>query len=759
MPRPLKMPRPVALVLCLLVAPAFRADGDESSPTRLTLDQIYKSSEFDELSINCQWLPDAGGDAAYTLLKTVDEDSPGKAIVKIDAASGEEVVLVSVSDLTPAGQSRPLVVESYQWSDDLARLLIYTQSKKVWRRNTRGDYWVLDRGSGQLSQLGGEAKPSSLMFAKFSPDGDHVGYVHDGNVYVQDLTSGNIKQLTARENDRIINGTSDWVYEEEFSLRDGFRWSPDGASIAFWRFDTRSVQDFTLINNTDALYPTTKRFAYPKVGTRNSLVRIGVVDIKSADIRWTPIVGDPEKSYVPRIQWIDRTGELVVREMNRYQNTEQIHLLNFDNDTHRVLHKETEEAWIDLQDELHFADDAESFYYLSDADGWRHLRGLSVFGDQNWEPMADQRYDVVELVDVVSSADKEIVYFIASPESAIDRYLFQIDTASKAIQKLTPEGESGTHAYQISPDGRFAIHRVSTADRPTRTELVSLPNHTVIRTLEDNEKLAESIEALDRADTEFLQIDIGEVRLDAMCMKPADMDPSKKYPLIVYVYGEPAGSTVINRWGGQRGLWHTYLNQLGYVVVSIDNRGTKTPRGREFRKSVYQKIGTIGPNDQAAAVTQLLKDRPYLDAERVGVWGWSGGGSSSLHAIFRFPDLYHTAVSIAPVANQRYYDTIYQERYMGLPNENVDGFRNGSPIQFAHQLKGDLLLIHGTADDNVHYQATELLVDKLIERNKVFEMFVYPNRTHSISERTNTRRHLMTMVTKFFERTLPSGPR
>ena len=731
--------------------------AEETPPERLTIDRIYKSKEFDEQTLSCQWLPDAET-PAYTRLE-VDTDGSGKAIVRYEAATGKRDVLVSAADLTPPDQSTPLEVESYQWSSDLARLLIYTRSKKVWRRNTRGDYWVLDRGSGQLSQLGGDAKPSSLMFAKFSPGGDQVGYVLDANVYVQDLADGSIKQLTSRENDRIINGTSDWVYEEEFGLRDGFHWSPDGKSIAFWRFDTETVQDFTLINNTDALYPTTKQFAYPKVGTRNSAVRIGVVNVQSGATNWTPIVGDPENSYVPRIQWIKQTGELIVREMNRLQNTETIHLLNFDNDTHRVLHTETDEAWIDLQNELHFSAGAESFYYLTDAESWRHLRRLSVYGDETWSPMGGERFDVIELVNVVSKGGVDTIDFIASPDSATDRYLFRVDTDSRTVQQLTPIDQQGTHQYQISDDGHFAIHRFSDANQPTRTELVSLPDHTVVRTLEDNAKLVESIAALDRSHTEFLKIDLGEVELDAWCMKPANLDPSKKYPLIVHVYGEPAGSTVVNRWGGKRGLWHTLLNQRGYVVVSIDNRGTKAPRGRNFRKSVYRKIGTLGPDDQAAAVTQLLKDRSYLDPERVGVWGWSGGGSSSLHAIFRYPDLYHSAVSIAPVANQRYYDTIYQERYMGLPNDNVEGFRQGSPIHFADQLKGSLLLVHGTADDNVHYQATELLIDELIARNKAFDMFVYPNRTHSISERKNTRRHLMTMVTNFFERTLPAGPR
>ena len=521
------MLRAFVLLVLLTLGFSVHLSAEDASPQRLTLDRIYQSGELNERPYSCQWLP--GDASAYTRLESEDE-SDRKAIVRYDAATGEKETLVSSADLTPPGQATPLAVESYAWSSDLARVLIYTESKKVWRRNTRGDYWVLDRGSRQLMKLGGDAEPSSLMFAKFSPTGDHVGYVREGNLFVQDLTDGSIKQLTSRKNDRIINGTSDWVYEEEFGLRDGFRWSPDGKDIAFWRFDTATVQDFTLINNTDGLYPTVKRFAYPKVGTRNSIVRIGVVDVETSETRWLPVVGDPQDSYIPRIQWIEKTGELIVREMNRLQNTEQIHLLNFDTDTHRVLHTEQDEAWIDLQDELYFSHDAEWFFYLSDEQGWRHLRSLSVFGDDRWEPMSGESYDVIELASVVTGVGKDTVYFIASPDSATDRYLFSVDTETKKVRRITPDDQPGTHSYQVSPRGDFAIHQWSDADTPTKTELVSLPDHATIRSLEDNAKLAESIAALDRSDTEFLRIDIGDVQLDAMCMKPANLDPEQKIP-------------------------------------------------------------------------------------------------------------------------------------------------------------------------------------------------------------------------------------
>ncbi|MBI1312668.1 prolyl oligopeptidase family serine peptidase, partial [bacterium] len=323
-------------------------------------------------------------------------------------------------------------------------------------------------------------------------------------------------------------------------------------------------------------------------------------------------------------------------------------------------------------------------------------------------------------------------------------------------RRVTPEALSGTHSYTISADGRFALHTYSSFDTPPVTTLVSLPEHKVVRPLEENKPLHKAVAKLKRLPTEFFRVEIADgLLIDGWCMKPpgfgSKKNRGKKYPLLVYVYGEPAGQTVLNRWGGTSMLWHQMLAQQGCVVMSSDNRGTPAPRGREWRKSVYRRVGTLGPEDQAAALRAALETRPWIDRERIGIWGWSGGGSSSLHAIFKYPDLYQTAISIAPVPNQRYYDTIYQERYMGLPNNNVDGYRNGSAINFASQLKGNLLLIHGTGDDNCHYQTTELLINELIRLNKPFSMMAYPKRTHSIREGTNTTRHLREVMTRYLQ--------
>ena len=725
---------------------------------KLTLDRIYRSSEFSSRSAGGNWLPaSAGEQAAYTELKRGSKG--GQDIVRVDAKTGQTEVLVAAEHLIPAQASDPLSIQAYQWSKDFNKVLIFTKSVRVWRQNTRGDYWVFDRSRGQLTQIGQQHPASSLMYAKFSPTGKSVGYVFDGNLYLQDLDSGSTKQLTQRESDEVLYGMSDWVYEEEFTLRDGFRFSPDGKRIAYWRFDTSQVGRFTMINNTDSLYPKNKVFAYPKAGTTNSDVRVLVQNIKSGNVQEIEFSGDPRENYLPRIHWIDSTGELLVRRMNRDQNEESFYLVNFDSETKRLIYVDKDDRWIDLRDQLLFSSNAESLYVLSDRTGWRQLTHVNIAsGQSKVESIGKNEFDIVDWIYPTElQSDARTFYVIASPENATERYLYVIDSVTGKARRVTPSEDVGSHRYQISPDGKYAIHQFSNVDTPTVTEVISLPNHRTIRVLEDNAALKQAIKKLDPVNTKFIQVDLGDVKLNAWMMTPGDLDPEKKYPLLVHVYGEPAGSTVVNRWGGSSAMWHRMLAQQGYIVVSIDNRGTDTPRGNAFRKSVYKLLATLGPNDQAAAAKQLLKDYPFIDAKRVGMWGWSGGGTSTLHAMFRYPDLYSCGVSIAPVANLAYYDTIYEERYMSTPAKNVDGYRTGSAIHFVEGFKGKLLLIHGTADDNVHYQATELLINELIAQDKQFEMLIYPGRSHSISERANTRPHLMKAVTDYFHQHLPVG--
>ncbi len=762
----------ILLILCpmLLSLPRVAADAPSTNqsppvdPAILTINRIYDGSEFSGKSFSGQWLSDTD---SYTTIETTS--SGEQQIVRHDAGSGATDVLVDADALTPAQSTGPLKVESYTFSPDQSLLLIYTNSKRVWRNNTRGDYWLLDRAAGQLKQLGGNIPPSTMMFAKFSPTGKQVAYVHDNDVYVEDLLNHTIQKVTTRASDAIINGTTDWVYEEELGLRDAFMWSPDGKQIAFWQLDTSAVPQFPLVNHTDSLYPEVTWFGYPKVGQHNAECRVGLVEIESGETNMIELPGDPAEHYIPRMEFLpqdrdlDQQPRILIQQLNRLQNTNRISLADFRSNTVSEVMVERDAAWIDVHDELNWLDDASSFTWMSERDGWRHLYIVSL-DDGATRQVTTGNFDVIELLKV-SEADKK-AYFIASPDEASQRYLYSVNLDGTNLQRVTPAGMAATHSYKISPDAQWAIHQVSRFDEPPAWDLITLPEHKLVRSLESNEDFRKTINALSRKPTEFFRVTLpsddsadeqesAPVELEAWCMLPPDFDKTKSYPLLIYVYGEPAGTTVVNRWSSRAYLWHQLMAQQGYVVMSFDNRGTKSPRGRAWRKSIYRKIGIIPPADQAAAARAVLKDRPYLDPERVGIWGWSGGGSSSLHAIFKHPDLYSTAVAVAPVPNQRYYDTIYQERYMGLPDTNVEGFTEGSPINFANQLEGDLLLIHGTGDDNCHYQTLELLINELIKHNKQFSMMSYPNRTHSIREGKNTTRHLRDLMTRFILENLP----
>jgi dipeptidyl-peptidase-4 len=727
----------------------------------LTVERIFKDHEFEAAGASVKWLPEGGG---YTTWEDSRETHGGRDLVLHDPAIGKSEVLVRAAHLIPPGEQGPIAVHDYALSKDRARLLIFTNSKRVWRRNTRGDYWVLDRATRELKKLGGDAPASSLMFAKLAPVGPLVAYVRRNNLYVEDLRGGRITPLTQSRSADEINGTFDWVYEEEFSLRDGFRWRPDGEAIAYWQLNTEGIREYPLVDTTDSLYPQITSVKYPKVGERNASCRVGIVSANGGATFWIETPGDPRENYIAFMEWV--TPELLVlQQFNRVQDTVRVYRVKFDYVSRGLVPMsdgtildEHDDAWIDLQDDLRWlgtGKPANSFLWLSERDGWRHIYHVP---DGMPKLITPGDLDVIQ----IEGLDRKsgLVYFAASPDNATQKYLYRVALDGKDRQRVTPKDQSGTHDYEISPDGRWAIHHYSTANSPPLVELVRLPSHGRVKLFTENAELRKKLEMLEPVKTEFFRVDIGGgVTLDGWCMLPPHLDQTKKYPLLVHVYGEPAAQTVLDRWGGGGQIWHRMLAEQGYVVMSFDNRGTPAPRGRAWRKAVNRKIGIVAPEDQAAAVKAVLKQRPYLDASRVGVWGWSGGGSMTLHAMFKYPDLYATGISIAPVANQRLYDTIYQERYMGLPGDNVEGYIQGSPISFAHQLKGNLLIIHGTGDDNCHYQGTEALINELIRHDKPFTMMAYPNRSHSISEGLNTTIHLRKLMTRYLNDKLPPGPR
>lgn len=670
-----------------------------------------------------------------------------KEIIAYDSASGQREVLISAAALTPAGASSPLEIDDYSWSKNHSRLLIFTNSKKVWRDNTRGDYWVLEVATKKLRQLGGKAAPSTLMFAKFSPDGTRVGYVRENNVYVEDVSSGAITQLTTDGSNTTINGTSDWVYEEELSLRNCFRWSPDGRSIAYWQFDSSGVEMMSLINDTDSLYPTIYRYPYPKVGTTNSAVRIGVVSASGGSTKWMDVPGDPRNMYLARMDWLSDSATLIIQRLNRLQNTNDVLLADTKTGNVRSIHRDQSKAWVDVEDDPEWLNDSE-FLWISEKDGWRHVFRVNKNGK---DERLITRFDGDILV--VTGIDKARgwLYFIASPENATQRYLYRSKLdGTGGVERVTPRDQPGWHSYNISPDRRWAFHTYSRFDAPPATDLISLPDHRSVRMLVDNAALRSKVSSITTPAVEFLKIDIGEgVVLDAYMLKPVNFDSARKYPLLIHIYGEVASQTVVDRWIGNQALFHRALTNEGYIVASIDNRGTPAPKGAEWRKMVYGSIGDLSSKDHAAAVRAVISKFSFIDPNRIGIWGWSGGGSNTLNALFRFPEIYKVGVAVAPVADQKLYDTIYQERYMGLPAENAEGYRRGSAINFAEGLRGKLLIIHGSGDDNVHYQGTERLVNRLVELGKPFDLMVYPNRTHAISEGKGTSLHIYSLIARY----------
>ncbi|MCX6925528.1 MAG: S9 family peptidase, partial [Verrucomicrobia bacterium] len=579
--------------------------------------------------------------------------------------------------------------------------------------------------SGKLNQLGGRAAPSTLEYATLSPEGRRVAYVCGNNLFVQSLDNLRITQLTTNGSDTLINGTSDWVYEEEFDLRNGFRWSPDGKRIAYWQFDTTGVREFKLINNTRALYPEIMSYPYPKVGQTNSAVRVGVVKASGGRTRWFRPSADSRNHYLPEMEWSKDSELVVFQQLNRLQNLNQVIAGNPRNGATQVLLTERDQAWVDVVEKWPWSENGKRFLWLSERDGWQHLYAVNRT-NREITLLTPGAFDVISVVGVDEARGS--VYFIASPDNPTQRYLYRAPLDGRGTLTLvSPKDQPGSHAYDMAKDCRWAFHAYSRFDRPPVIELVSLPDHKVIRVLAENAKLRAKLAELKSCPSEFFRVSITNgVQLDAWCIKPPEFDPAKRYPLVFHVYGEPAGATVVDHWGGEGYLWHCLLAQQGYVVMSVDNRGTMAPRGREWRKCIYRQIGILASADQAAAARQILQERPYLDPKRIGIWGWSGGGSMSLNAIFRYPELYRTAMAIAFVSNQRFYDTVYQERYMGLPVDNEAGYRIGSPINFDDQLKGNLLLVYGTGDDNCHYQNCEALVNELVKHNKQFSLMSYP---------------------------------
>jgi dipeptidyl-peptidase-4 len=758
--------------LCLLLLLSCLPAQD---PGRLDAARITSGEFASERFGPARWL-----DGGHYATLEADKEHRGLELVRYDAVSGKRDVLVDIAHLRVSGREQPLQIEDYRLSDDGQRLLVFCDSQRVWRTNTRGEYFVLDiAGTAPPRRLGGALPKSTLMFAKFAPHGDRVAYVASNDLYVEDLASGKQTRLTNDGSKTVINGTFDWVYEEEFFCQDGFRWSPDGTRIAYWQLDCSGVGEFLMIDNLSDRYSKVEPVQYPKAGTQNSSCRIGVVSASGGDTVWMKTEGDPRETYLPRMEWHPDGKELMVQWQPRAQNVLKVLGCAAATGVARLVHEESDKAYVDVRDDFRWLASGKSFLWTTDdRDGpegpaplspWRcvatlqwHEPGLVLdrtqrdrFGDNFPEPLTNG-FDVmsVDFADV----DHGKLFVSGCDGNPTQKYLFA--AAKNGCERVSPKDQPGWHDYQISNDGSLAIHTYSHFDSPPVIDLVKLPTHERVRVLVDNNKLRAKYTAVQKGRNEFFRVATEDgIELDGWAMYPPDFDATKSWPVLFHVYGEPWAQTVMDRWNLAHHLFHRWLTQQGYVVMSLDARGTPAPRGRDWRKALYQKIGITSSHDWDQAVRALCAQHSWMDKTRLAIWGWSGGGAMTLNMLFRYPDLFAAGMSVAPVTDIALYDTIYQERYCGDPRLFPDVYRDCSPINFAKNLKGKLLLVHGTGDDNVHYQNSERLVNELVADGKLFEFLAYPNRTHSIGEGKGTRAHLYGSLADFLTRRVAAGAR
>ena len=554
----------------------------------LSIDRIFHDKEFEIAEpVPSKWL---SGGTQYTTVETSELLPDGFDVVQHDSATGERSILVSAKQLVPDRADKPLEIRDYAWSDDGQFMLISTNTVKFRRYEPLSDYWLFNLANSNLRQVGADASPSSLMYAKFSPDSQHIAYMYENNIHIESIDGRSTKQLTQDGSDLIVNGTGDWVNEEEFSLRDAFKWSPDSKRLCYWQFDTEGVGTFYMIKNTEDVYSHPIPLQYPKAGTTNSATRVGTVDIETAQTVWIELEGDPRHNYVPQMSWADSSDQVIIQYVNRLQNRNNVILANVSDGSTRLIFTDQDEAWLDVNEDLKWLADGKYFTWLSERDGWRHMYRISRDGKEI-KLVSPGKFDIINIENI--DTDNGWVYYIASPDDNVARYLYRSPLLEEPqVERLTPTDKSGFHEYEISPDSQWAFHTFSTMGEPPTIVLVSLPDHAPQQDIVDNQNVERLLQATPRGEIEFFTIDIGDgIELDGWMMKPPEFDSQRKYPLLMFVYGEPFGQTVINQWRTERYLWHLMLTQHGYIVASVDNRGTPAPKGRAWRKSIYRQIG------------------------------------------------------------------------------------------------------------------------------------------------------------------------
>ncbi|MBN1853583.1 MAG: DPP IV N-terminal domain-containing protein [Pirellulales bacterium] len=606
-----------------------------------------------------------------------------------------------------------------------------------------------DAASGKRTALNPSQKAKVRGAGNISPDGKSVICSEQGNLYVRDLSSGRKVPVT--------NSAADSSVSNSHAV-----WSPDGKRIAFVQMDESRVKIRPVLVPGDPTYPKVREDRFARVGEAIPTLRVGVVDAQGRETRWLSITIPAEGFYLGQLDWAGNSHELLIEKLSRFRDVREFLLADVGTGAIKHIFHESDPAWVitsySKNAGLTWIRDGRAFIVLSEKDGWRHAYVYSRDGQEQYL-LTPGPYDIIERAMVDEGGGS--FYYYASPDNATQKYLYRshLDGTGEP-ERVTPADQPGNHDYNFSPDANWAFHTYSTFDTPPVTELVQLPEHRVVRVLEDNQELRAKMESMISQPTEFLQLEIGNgVVMDAWMIKPDRFDPLMKFPVLVYVYGEPHAQTVLDAWGEVHADYHRLIANLGYLVVSIDNRGTPAPKGAAWRRAVYGSLGPLSTEDQAAGLKALARTCPYVDLSRVAIWGWSGGGSNTLNAMFRKPDVYHVGIAVAPKPQPHLYNAWFQEIYMETRETNPDGYRQSAPINFAEGLKGDLLIIHGTGETNTHLPITEGLVDRLIELGKQFDYMAYPNRDHGLREGRGTTVHLRMLMTRYLLQHLPPGPR
>ncbi len=695
----------------------------------LTIEKIWSSRDLSYTSIpGFNFLTDG-------LHYTRQED--GK-INKYNLRSGDKVDVVFDGDKNNGIASFNGEFDRYSYDSNEENVLIEADSESIYRWSTKANYWIYNPSQQVLTKLNQEGK---IRNATISPTGKHVAYVKDNNLYFQDLGERKEVAITSDgEINNLINGTTDWVYEEEFGFTKAFFWNEDGTKIGYYKFDESAVQEFTMTLHHNNMYPTYDTFKYPKVGEKNATVSIHVFDLKSRKVIDMDIKKDPEM-YIPRIKWTKDPNSLFVFHLNRHQNALDIYAMNAKSGKTKKIINETSKYYVDIHDDLTFLDNGKQFIWSSEKSGFNHLYLYNLNGTLE-NQITDGSYDVRKFYGF--DEKRKELYFQASKESALTKEVYGINLSGKKQRKLTDL--PGTNGSQFSPTYDYFVN--------TNSNINSVPSYAVfsnkeekVRDIENNESFKKVQEAHNVSTVSFFDFKTSEdVALNGWMIKPPNFDKSKKYPVFMYLYGGPGSQSVSDSWRGNNYWWFQLLAQKGYIVACVDNRGTGG-RGEEFKKMTYMQLGHYETIDQIEAAT-YLGDLPYTDAERIGIFGWSYGGYMSSLCLFKGNEVFKAAIAVAPVTNWKWYDSVYTERYMRTYAENKDGYDLNSPIHFVDQLKGNYLLVHGMADDNVHFQHTAELTKSLIKENKSFDTQFYPNRNHGIYG-DNARQHLYQKMTDF----------